>query len=182
MLKIEIEQTTFKRLQRHAQPFVDTPDMVLNRVLDAVEHLERPNGPTVSPLETPVRPVDLQALPDLKHTKVLQASLAGKGVVKPNWNLLLERVLILAMKQLGSLDRLTRICPANMVQGCKTDEGYRHLSEVDISFQGTSSNDACKALVAVTQSLRIGLEITFMWYPKEKASFPGERGLLTVPC
>ena len=36
MENIEINQATFERLQRHAKPFVDTPDIIINRALDAL--------------------------------------------------------------------------------------------------------------------------------------------------
>lgn len=37
MTDITIEHTTFERLQRHAQPLVDSSDAVINRALDALE-------------------------------------------------------------------------------------------------------------------------------------------------
>lgn len=178
MPDITIKQSTFERLQNHARPLVDTTDMILNRALDALERREGPD-----PEETPVvdRLIDPRTLPDLKHTKILDASLAGQSIVKPNWNLLLERILTRAMKQLADFNKLRQICPTNMVQGRKDDEGYRYLDEIDISFQGMSANDACGALVAVAQSLGIGLEITFMWRLKEEATHPGEKAQLCVP-
>ena len=180
MPDIPIEQSTFERLQQHARPLVDTTDTVVNRALDALEHrVGHPvpgDGPSVA-----VRQIDPRNLPNLTHTKVLDASLDGKLVVKPKWNLLLDRVLIRAMKQLANLDELRKHCPANMVQGRKEDEGYRYLAGIDVSVQGLAANDASRALVAAAQSLRIELEITFMWRPKEDAAYPGEKARLTLP-
>lgn len=174
MPEIIIEQSTFERLQRHAKPLVDTTDSVLNRALDALESQENDAGSEQNDVAIE-RQINPRTLPNLTHTKILDASLAGQHVVRPNWNLLLDKMLIRAMKQLGSLDELRQLCPANMVQGIKEENGYRHLAEIDISVQGMSANDACAALVAIAQSLRFDLKITFMWRPKEGAMYPGEK-------
>ena len=180
MPDITIDQSTFERLQHHARPLVDTTDTVLNRALDALDLGE---GHAVLEEDSAVaeRLIDPRKLPNLTHTKVLDALLAGRRVVKPNWNLLLDKILIREMKQLANFDELRKICPANMVPGSKEDEGYRHLAEAGISVQGVSANDACAALLAVVQSRRIGLEITFMWRSKEGAAYPGEKARLCLP-
>ena len=98
MPDLVIEQSTFERLQRHARPLVDTTDMVVNRALDALELHERSATQEVyqSIAERQINP---RRLPDLTHTKVLDASLNGKRFVKPNWNQLVNQILIRAMKQ-----------------------------------------------------------------------------------
>jgi hypothetical protein len=180
MPEIIIEQSTFERLQSHAKPLVDTTDMVLNRALDALELREHRPDPEDDSFVMERR-IDPRYPPDLTHTKILAASLAGQRIDNPNWNLLLRSVLIRAMKQWESFDKLRQICPANMVRGCKNDEGYRYLDEVDFSVQGMSTNDACAALVPVARSLGIGLEIVFMWRPKRGAAYPGEKAQLRMP-
>lgn len=180
MPDITIEQTTFERLQRHAQPLVDTVDAVVNRALDAME-----TGVWKQPdegLPANEHEVDPDRLPDVTHTKVLAARLAGAEVKRPNWNRLLHRVLVLSMGQVADLNDLRRLCPANMVCGRKTDEGYTHLAEIDISVQGLSANEACAALTVTARALGIGLEVAFMWRAKDGAAHPGERGRLRVPC
>jgi hypothetical protein len=176
---IAIDQSTFERLQRHAKPFVDTPDTVVNRALDA---LERRKGPASAQASTSSgqRRIDPQDLPNLRHTKILQASLDGNRVTKPNWNMLLERVLNRATIGGADRDELSELCPVNMVQGRKEDEGYRYLEELDVSIQGMSANDACRALVVAAQSIAIQVEIVVMWRAKEGAAFPGEKARLHI--
>lgn len=182
MPDIPIEQSTFERLQRHARPLVDTTDMVVNRALDALEnHAEGVASPGENS-STSEHHVDPLNLPNLTHTKVLDASLDGQRVTKANWNLLLEKLLIRAMKQLTDFDELRRLCPVNMVQGCKEDEGYRHIAEINVSVQGMSANDACGALVIATQSLRLELQVDFMWRAREGAAYPGEKARLHIPA
>ena len=179
MPDIMIEQATFERLQRHAQPLVDTVDAVVNRALDAMEAGEgqRPE----ERFRAVDREVGPERLPDVTHTKVLAARLRDANIRNPNWNRLLHRVLVLSMDQVADLSELRQLCPANMVRGSKTDEGYTHLPEIDISVQGLSANEACAALTATARALGIGLDVVFMWRAKEGAAHPGERGRLQVP-
>ena len=117
MPDITIEQATFERLQRHAQPLVDTVDAVVNRALDAME-----TGVWKQPDEAfrvVEHEVDPDRLPDVTHTKVLAARLAAADIERPNWNRLLHRVLVLSMGQVADLNELRRLCPANMVCGRK---------------------------------------------------------------
>ena len=179
MPDLVIEQSTFERLQRHAKPLVDTTDMVVNRALDVLENHERSATQEVYQPITE-RQIDPRRLPDLTHTKVLDASLDGERFVKPNWNKLVEQILTRVMKRFQVFDELQKCCSVNMVQGRKQNEGYRYLVEIDVSIQGMPSNEACRALILATQRLKAELEITFMWRSKEGAAHPGERACLKV--
>ncbi len=44
-MKIEISDATFARLQRHAQPLLDTSDSIICRLLDAYEPTSHPERP-----------------------------------------------------------------------------------------------------------------------------------------
>lgn len=181
MPAITIEEVTFERLQRHAKPLVDTTDTVINRALDALEFGDDLMSSGGGRSSTTERRVDPQKLPDLKHTKVLDASLNGKRVTKPNWNLLFEKILICTKSSIVDFDELRKLCPMNIVKGRKEDEGYRYLTEVNASFQGMSANDACAALVIAAQSLGIEVEIVFVWRTREGAAHPGEKARLYLP-
>ena len=179
MPQITIQPLTFERLQRHAKPFVDTPETVINLALDALEQLEEP-AVAVGGQNPGERQIDPRILPNLTHTKVLDASIEGETITKPNWNLLLVQMLIRAMKQLSDFDKLHKLCPVNMVEGRKTDEGFGYLAEIDISVQGLDANTACRTVVGAAQGLGIALDIGFMWRPNENAAHPGERARLQI--
>lgn len=179
MPSITIDDSTFARLQSHAVALVDTVDTVLNRALDALEG-SGPNGSGEDPGEVDYV-VDPRRIPDLTHTKVLAARVGGVGVDKPNWNKLLDRVIVRAMAQAGSFERLDRMCPANLANGPKTTEGYHHLPEIDVSVQGLSAKEACAALVETARREGTGVEITFLWRDKEGAAHPGRTGRLSMP-
>jgi len=181
MPQITIDESTFERLQVHAKPLVDTVDSVINRGLDALEALGSPPTPAAIEPNT-ARKIDPRALPSLTHTKVLDAVIEGDSLAKTNWNAALDEMLRRTSKHIDSFELLRKTCPANMVQGRKEDDGYSYLPEIDISVQGQDSNAACRAIVALAQNLGIGVDITFMWRPKDKAAFPGERGRLYIPA
>lgn len=119
-------------------------------------------------------------LPRLTHTKALDAVIGGTLIAKPKWNGLLDEMLRRGMRELKSIDKLRQICPVNVVKGKKTNEGYSHLPDVDISVQGQDSNGACRGIATAAQALRIPVEIGFMWRHKEEAEFPGQRARLRI--
>ena len=120
MPSITVKQSTFERLQRNAKPLVDTADDVINRGLDALERPGQPRGAS----ERSSTGGDLLSLdpddplPDLRHTRVLAASVAGRPV-RANWNNVLRHMLRLAVDEVGSLDEIRRLCAVNLVPGAK---------------------------------------------------------------
>jgi hypothetical protein len=181
MKDIPIQPSTFERLQRHAKPFVDTPDAVINRALDA---LEGSDGNIANDHRAEVEGeerIDPRVLPRLTHTKVLDASIDGEPIKKANWNLILDTMLCKAMEHVGTFEKLQKVCPVNMVKGRKEDEGYGYLPDIKISVQGQDSNAACRTVVTAAQALGIALDIGFMWRHKEGAANPGARARLQVP-
>lgn len=174
MPEISISQSTFERLQRHAKPLVDTVDSVIIRALDALDG-PRPiaaNGGTYE------RKVD--AGTDMTHTRVLDASIEGRALAKPNWNKVLDEVVRRAMHTYRDFDKVRLLCPVNMVQGQKEDEGYGYLADIDISIQGQDANAACHAISRLAQALGLSVDIGFVWRQKMGAAFPGIRGRLKI--
>lgn len=180
MPEITINTKTYERLQRHAKPFVDTPDTVINLALDALDQLSGRRATSNGAAAEPERRVDPRLLPSLTHTKVLDASIDGELIPKANWNLLLDEILRRAMKRLGSFENLRKLCPVNMVKGHKEGEGYSYLPDIDVSVQGQDANAACRTVVTAAQGLGIALDIGFMWRPKEGAAHPGERARIRI--
>lgn len=182
MPEISVQDSTFARLQRHAKPFVDTPDSVINLALDALEAAGAPAGGGEgdghsSQVE---RRIDPRNLPSLTHTKVLSATIDGKAIAKANWNLLLDEMLRRATKQLQSIHKVRDLVPVNMMQGRKEDEGYSYLTDINVSVQGQDANAACRAIIVAAQGLGIALDLVFMWRHKEGAAYPGERARLVI--
>ncbi len=55
MPDISLSQAAFERLQRHAKPFVDTPETVILRALDALEQTTGQPAPEESADGSPER-------------------------------------------------------------------------------------------------------------------------------
>ena len=180
MPEITVTESTFERLQHHAKPFVDTPDMVISRALDVLDeiagHVVPENGYRIKA----ERSIDSHALPDMIHTKVLDASIDGDKIARPNWNSILVKMLLRTMNRVDSFVKLQHLIPINMVKGEKVDDGFSYLSEIDVSFQGQDSNRASRAIVMAAQELGVALDIGFLWRSKDAAAYPGERGRIQV--
>ena len=179
MPEVAIEQSTFERLQQHARPLVDTPDSVIVRALDALDQS----------VPTQERSVDVMAfgpnmpLPDVKHTRISAASINGRSVTaKANWNNMLRLMLIRAKEHYGHFEELRRRCAVNIVPRMKGDDGYRHLPEAGISYQGVNANAAANAIVALAKDIGATLDVDFEWRDKEQAAHPGKRGRIHVPA
>src|SRR5690606_28390898 len=63
MPNISLSLSAFERLQRHAKPFVDTPESVILRALDALEQQTGQPVPDASADGSPEREIDARALP-----------------------------------------------------------------------------------------------------------------------
>jgi hypothetical protein len=178
MPQVTISDETFARLQRQARPLVDTIDTVMTRALDALDIL--PGSLEIDTIGAGERRVDPRALPSLTHTKILGASLGGAPIAKANWNSLLDEVLRRTMKHAGSFEALRQLCPVNMAKGKKVNEGYSHLSDINISVQGQDANGACRGIVTAVQAMGIALDVSFMWRHKEGAAHPGQRARIAI--
>ena len=175
-----VSQSTFERLQQHARPLVDTIDMVVNRALDALENSETIVSDDSSSSHYG-RLIDPLNLPNLTHTKVLNAVLGEELIAKPNWNSLVGQILTRAMMEISEIDELQKFCPVNIAQGRAQQNGFRYIPEFDVSFQGMPANEACRALVVIADKLELKCEIIFMWRHKSDAENPGERACLKLP-
>ena len=180
MQEIMIRQDTFERLQRHAKPLIDTPDAVIVRALDALERSRDLHAFNGHFSETE-RHMDPLSLPDLRHTKILEASIDGEPFARLKWNVLRNEMLRHAKRRVGSFEDLERLFPANLADGSKDDDGFHYLPDINISVQGQPANGACHAIVMAAQKLGISLNIGIMWRLRKDAAYPGERGRIVVP-
>jgi hypothetical protein len=178
MPSITISDQVFARLQNHATPFVDTPETVIVKALDALD--STPNGqPDPVVLDAKGRPLpEFEALypPNLTFTKVVSASLNGQAIKPANWNRLLDAVITYAAQKTGDFNKLRKIVAINIVSGEKTDEGYHFLPDVALSVQGQDANGAWRTVMFIAQNLKASVEVSFIWRNKEGAENPGKTG------
>jgi len=179
-LKISVTNQVFSRMQRVGEALVDTPNSVIERLLDFYEqhHGVQPSAPRESMVERAAW--DPMSPPSLRHTKVTSAILAGQEVMSPSWNKLVDEIARIGKRQLGSFSELKKKFPANMVEGIKRDQGYRYLSDVNLSVQGQDAQDAWRSVAQLARTLGIQVEVYFLWRNNPAAAFPGQMGNLTI--
>lgn len=179
---VELSPATFTRLQAHAIPLVDTIESVINRLLDA--HEKKGGTPVAGEggESSNVRQFNPQTPPGLTHTKVLAVEFDGKSLERgeANWNGLLNAAVRKAKSKAKSAADLKRMLAVNFVEGSKTDEGYRFLSDIGLSVQGQDANGAWRAARHVAEQLGCPLKVTFLWRDKEGAAFPGVTGQFSM--
>lgn len=171
---IEISDADFERLKKYAEPLVDTPASIISRIIDAYERQSTQHAR----VHQEVRQFDAGSLPDLTHTRLLNASFGEATIQKPTWDSLLKVVLIHIFKKYGSISAVHEISGANVVAGIKNDSGYKPLGEFPFSYQGQSAVDIARCAIKTAKSLNCSLTLSFEWRDKEGSAFPGERGAI----
>ncbi len=173
--QIDVTQRTFSELQKLAEPFVDkTPEDVIVKLIHMYKGAA--TGPTA-----PAGPKDYSGLsPNLAHTKVLSVRLNGTEMDQPNWNRLLDHIILEAGKKLQNPRALKNLIVVNCVEGKKEDQGYHFLQPVGLSVQGQDSNGAWKGVSHLAAAMKFSVEVVFVWLENSKAVNPGQTGKLTV--
>lgn len=178
MPMIEIDQSTFERLQRLSTPLVDTASSVINRLLDAYEGTAT-RGSVVPPLpSTNIKEFGTDLPPDLTHTKILTADFCRQRleISEANWNGLLNAAIRKVRQKTTDYDELRKLITVNFVLGPKKDDGYRYLEDVGLSVQGQDANAAFRAVLHIARRLGCSLNVIFVWRMTPKAAFPGVTG------
>lgn len=178
MPQIEVTDATFKKLQALATPFVDTPNTVIDRLIDYFRR-----GQSDSTIEAPeteetssALKFDPGSLPSLTHTKLKSAVIADRLIDRPTWNRLVRIALEVAFTKSENFEELRRATDARIVKGIKTDEGYTPIIHQKFSVQGVDAPEAFRIIFGIARKFSLPFEIFFEWRDKEDAAFPGELG------
>jgi len=170
-MMIEVSDSDFQRLKKLAEPFVDTPGSVVARLLD---HFEQ--AAVVEPQTKGDRlPLLAFDLPPLTHAKLLMARFGGREPDRLTWDGLLRLAMTQTAARVSEFGELKRVLGANLVQGEKTDQGYKYLAPLRISYQGVSAEDAMRIVIRASKYLSAICEFEFEWRRKEGAFRPGDR-------
>ena len=180
MPSVDLSEATFKRLQALAKPLIDTPDSVIDRLLD---HYEDAGQGRPSPAANGKDPADVirfdaAEVPSLTHAKLRKASFGGRDLSRPNWNELVRTAVEAGLERFKSADELMRMTDARIVKGAKTDEGFSPLGGRGISVQGVDAHDAWRIAYGLARKLSLPIEVIFEWRDKEGAAHPGEIGAI----
>jgi hypothetical protein len=175
MAKIDIPDDLMAKLGELARPFVDKEPADVIRWL--VEERNSGNGGGGGESELTYSAI---TPPDLSHTKVLSAKIDGEAMAKPNWNRMMEHVVMLAARKLKDVEALSKMVLAKHVKGQKTDQGFDYFPIAQISIQGQDSNNAWKTTAHILKEMGFSAEVTFLWHDNPKAANPGKVGKFVV--
>lgn len=174
---IRVPDSTYKRLQQRAEPFVDTPADVIDRLLDEYEiHRSIREDVYEAKRNASVRVLDPDTYGELSHTKVLSAQVGDIKVKRPDWAKLVRTVHQIALQRGSSIEALNRITLSNIRKGEHRGDGFHYLPEEDVSIQGMQADKAWRDALHLARHLDVKIEVTFEWRDKEGAAYPGERG------
>lgn len=123
--------------------------------------------------------MEFRAAPGLSFTRILDATVGGKTFEKANWSSVLMRIITETQKRSGlDAQALSRALQIPSKPHEYSSEGYKYQSELGISIQGQSAQDAWKEIQRLADKHRIEVEVRFQWRENEKAQYPGRIGVL----
>jgi hypothetical protein len=179
---IEVSETTFRRLQEFATPFVDTPESVIIRALDRLGN-PKGSGPSLPQshfvgrgIPPGARVLNPESAAELFHTKILSAQFAGRRA--NNWNELLIQAHAEARNRLGSFSEVRKSSLSSLADGRREDSGFHFQSEIGFSIQYVDANKAWYQTLHIAKQLGVAVEVQFRWRDKEDAKHPGEFGII----
>ena len=177
---IRISDAAFQRLQTLAEPLVDTPASIIDRVLEYYEQHNSPK-PSPKPISKPAAAssssFDPDSPPDLTHARVLAAVVGEKTA--SSWKGVVQKVHLVAMVKLKSIDVLQKVTTSNLIPGRKRDKGYEYVKALDASIQKTDANVAWRQSLHLAKEAGVPIKVEFQWLEKQGASRPGQRGVLS---
>jgi len=177
---INLTESTYRKLQALAEPFVDTEESVILAALEALSVQKgTPNGnKEVLGSKNQIMVFTENNNVSLTHTRLRSASVNGKPIYQPKWNTLMQNILAIGHQRLGSFDALSKVTSARLRQGFYEDEGFKYIPNVNISVQGVSANTAWNISLELAKHLRIPIKASFEWHNNPKAANPGRTGEL----
>ena len=179
-ITLEIPDSLYKRIQKHAIPFVDlTPISVIERWADHFESIPNEARKMPLPIESTtdllVRTFDPLQPPDLFHTR--SQGIFG-SMSFSNWNELVRVAHIAAFLKAKSFEELRGVTHAQIRKGRHSESGYHFVEDIEISIQGVDANHAWVYSLRLAQYLGTSLRALIEWRNNAKAAFPGQRGVL----
>ena len=198
METIEVFGIDSQRLWKIAEPLVGAmfktgssklrPDLLkiataaaFTQVLD---HYEVSNGATPASTTHSTKSesltFDATNIPNMLHTKLLKGCFDGNSPKKATWDAMVALALVSVFSSSGSVEELRRVSGANVAQGKKEADGYKHLPEQGFSYQGVSATDAVEIIRRCARAIPCNAWMEFEWRQKKGALHPGELATLNI--
>ena len=176
---LTISESLFARLQAHAVAFVDTPETVIGRALDALDGSKgRPTPPAVSG----PREFNPEVPPTLALSALRKATIGGVALQKSEttWAGLMHACVREAAKKGLTPHQIVDLLFIPCVVGQKEDKGYTYIRGADVSVQGQAIHRAWKQINELARAVGLTLTVEFTWQSNEKAAMPNVTGIFRV--
>lgn len=175
-MTITLADDLVAKLQKHAVPFVDTPQTVIERALTALEN-EVSGVPKASKAHS-IATYNPASPPNLSYTTPQLARVGGRLLPggKTYWNPIMFAVIEEAVERGVSVDEICELLTINYAPIEKLDAGYKFIPSAGISVQGQDANTAWKQVYRLASSLGIPVHVEFVWQNTNKASMPNTAG------
>lgn len=176
-MKIEISESLFKRLEKLAKPFIDTPESVIER---AVSNLEKAELITeLKPLRTNRVYRGYDELPSVKHTKPRSITVDDIVHADNTWSGINHWLHTRAAALVG-VDEILLISKANIKKGVKEDNGFDYVPKIGCSIQRSDAATTLRQICHLAQAMDFNISLLFEWKDHEEATFPGQSASLEL--
>jgi hypothetical protein len=181
MPTIVLSDTYDAKLKRLAEPFVDTRESIIQRLIDEAvakaETMSNRNG-HAHPVVKNMRQLHPDAPGDLTHTRVLSATIDGQQLHHPKWKGVMDHLHVIGLQHLGSFEALKQASGANLRKGRFEKDGYKYLPQADLSIQGVAAKLAWSHSLHLARTLKVPVRLEIQWHDKPEAAHPGETAVL----
>ena len=169
MPTIRLSEKTASLLKQIAVPLEDSYDSVIFRLAEAavsgipyprperVDKADRTDGREVWQGK-----VSGDEHPDLLHSDVRDAFFGEQRINKPSWSSLINHAHEVALRELG-FSELRVATKANIREGKFAKQGFKYLSAVDLSLQGTDANDSWENSLRLAKRLNVAIKVIIEW-------------------
>jgi hypothetical protein len=179
MKHIEIEDDDFEYMKSLAIPLEDTPATIISRIFSQHKQLNQ-TPKTLMPRPVATAEFRTGNLPNVSFTSIKSASISNMPCQSLYWNDILESMI---SRSKGLLDKakLEELLTLQLKEGQHSENGYRYIESLDLSFQGVDARRACQNIQTLAKALDLPVKIVIHWSENSKAQYPGQTGTLIFP-
>ena len=180
---IRISDSVFKKLQKLAEPFVDSPSSVIEKLLEEYEKKNNVYNTKIlvkekndiynhMPSKDSTIEIKIDNVPDLTSSRIITATINGKPA--KSWTRLTALLLEEAFSYFNnSFDELKNHIGFHIVKG-KTQRDMSYISKINISFTRQNANETFNNLIKVIKKINADLFLKI----KFNSNYPREIGII----